>query len=61
MFLLLEEAPDTFGYMILGYAFFSVVMIAYVASMYVRNRNLKRDLETLESIQAEEAKPTKRQ
>lgn len=42
--------PDTSSYMVLGYVFFFVVMGIYVASLYVRNRNLKRDLETLEAL-----------
>jgi hypothetical protein len=53
--------PDTSYYMNLGYVFFFVVMGIYVASMYIRNRNLKRDLEMLESLAAEEeAKPAKK-
>jgi hypothetical protein len=45
----------------LGYAIAFITMGIYVASMYIRNRNLKRDLETLESMLAEEkAKPAKK-
>ncbi|MBI5946036.1 MAG: hypothetical protein HY864_16865 [Chloroflexi bacterium] len=54
--MLLETTPDTSGYMIAGYVFSFVVMGIYVFSMYLRNANLKRDAETLESLQAEEAK-----
>ena len=50
-----ETTPNTSGYMIAGYILAFTVMGIYVASMYIRQRNLKRDLETLESIQA--AKP----
>lgn len=57
---LLETTPDTSGYMILGYSVFFITMTIYIASLYIRNRNLKRDLEILESIQAEEAKPKKK-
>jgi len=58
---LFEPTPDTSYYMYLGYSLFFIVMGVYVASMYVRNRNLKRDLEALESMQAEEeAKPAKK-
>lgn len=60
MTFLLEEIPNTINYMILGYTFFFIVMGIYVASMYIRNRNLKRDMEMLESMLAEEAKPTKK-
>lgn len=42
--------PDTSGYMIAGYAVAFIVMGLYVASLYVRTRNLKRDMETLEEM-----------
>jgi len=54
--MLLDATPDTSGYMIAGYVFSFVVMGIYVFSMYLRNANLERDAETLESLQAEEAK-----
>lgn len=57
---LLETTPDTSGYMIAGYVISFVVMGIYVASLYIRNRNLKRDLETLESMQMEKPKKAKR-
>lgn len=52
----LETIPDTSGYMIAGYVFAFVVMGVYVFSLYLRNVNLKRDAETLESLQAEKSK-----
>jgi hypothetical protein len=51
---MLETTPDTSGYMIAGYVFAFVVMGIYVFSLYLRNANLKRDAETLESLQAEQ-------
>jgi hypothetical protein len=51
---MLETTPDTSGYMIAGYVFAFVVMGIYVFSLYQRNANLKRDAETLESLQAEQ-------
>ena len=48
------DTPDTSFYMNLGYGLFFVVMGVYVASLYVRNRNLKRDLETLEALDEDE-------
>ena len=42
--------PDTSGYMIAGYAIAFIVMALYVASMAMRNRNLKQDLTTLEEM-----------
>ncbi len=56
---LFESTPDTSFYMILGYLVSFITMGIYIASLYIRNRNLKRDMEMLESIQAEE-KPTKK-
>ncbi len=52
----LETIPDTSGYMIAGYALSFITMGIYVASMYIRNANLKRDLETLESLEKETKK-----
>ena len=45
-----ETTPDTSGYMIAGYALSFIVMALYVASIYVRNRNLKQDLTTLQEL-----------
>ena len=47
------QTPDTSNYMILGYAIAFIVMGIYVFSMYVRNRNLKRDIETYESLESD--------
>ena len=46
-----EAIPDTSGYMIAGYAVSFIVLGIYVLSLYLRNTNLKRDAETLESLQ----------
>ena len=45
-----EPTPDTSGYMIAGYAIAFIVMGLYVASLYLRNRNLNRDVETFEEL-----------
>ena len=42
--------PDTSGYMIAGYAVAFIVMGIYVTSLYIRTRNLNRDMETLEEM-----------
>jgi len=42
--------PDTSGYMIAGYAVAFIVMGIYVASIYIRTRNLTQDKETLEEM-----------
>lgn len=48
----MENTPDTSQYMILGYAVFFIVSAIYIVSLYVRNRSLQRDLETLEDLDA---------
>ena len=47
----LEATPDTSGYMIAGFVVAFATMGLYLASLYLLNRNLNRDLDTLESIQ----------
>lgn len=42
--------PDTSFYMNLGFAVTFITMGIYVASLYLRERNLKRDLEMLEAL-----------
>ena len=46
-----EATPDTSGYMIAGYAITFIVMALYVASMYVRSRNLNQDMTTLRELE----------
>ena len=58
---LLETTPDTSGYMIAGFLVTFVTMGIYVPSMYIRNRNLKQDVEALESMQTEKPKTMKKQ
>ena len=43
--------PDTSGYMIAGYAIAFITMALYVASLYLRGRNLNQDLATLEELE----------
>jgi hypothetical protein len=45
-----EAIPDTSRYMILGFTVAFTVMTLYVFSLYIRNRNLQRDLNTLDEI-----------
>jgi CcmD family protein len=53
--LLLQEGPaDTTSYMIAGYAVIFVVMLLYLISLFVRQRNLQKDLEVFEEIQADQ-------
>ena len=55
----MDITPDTSGYMIAGFVVSFVTMGIYIVSLYIRNRNLKRDIETLESMQTEKPKTTK--
>ncbi len=45
-----EITANTDGYMIAGYAVAFIVMALYVASIYLRARNLNRDLTLLEEM-----------
>jgi len=49
----METIPDTSGYMIAGYAVFFIVSAIYLLSLFVRNRSLQRDLETLANLESE--------
>ena len=52
---LLHEGPaDTTSYMIAGYAIIFGVMLLYLISLLVRQRNLQKDLEVLEEIQTDQ-------
>lgn len=57
----MEITPDTSSYMIAGFIVTFVTMGLYIASLYIRNRNLQQDVETLESMQNEKPKITKKQ
>ncbi len=50
---LLQPPPDTSGYMIAGYVVIFGVMLLYLISLVVRNRNLKADLDVLNEMQNE--------
>ena len=54
MFFFQEPPPDTSGYMIAGYAIFFVVMAVYLASLFIRWRNLNQDLRMLEELEEEQ-------
>jgi len=45
------EPANTDNYMIAGYIVSFVTMGIYLLSMYIRARNLKRDLETYEAME----------
>ncbi len=52
-----QLTPDTSIYMIAGYVAFLLIAVIYLASLLVRERNLRRDMETLESLKAEAQPP----
>ncbi len=53
----LQTTPDTVNYLILGYFFLIGLPVLYVISWFVRRRSLERDIETIESLKADEPKP----
>jgi cell division protein FtsL len=55
----MEITPDTSNYMIAGFVVSFVTMGIYIVSLYIRSLNLKRDIETLESMQDEKPKSKK--
>jgi hypothetical protein len=50
----LDPTPDTVNYLVLGYIFLVGLPVLYVLSWFVRRRSLERDLETIESLKADE-------
>ena len=54
-----QGTPDTSIYMIAGYSIFFVISVIYLASLFIRTRNLHRDLDTLESLQEEKQAPVR--
>lgn len=46
-----ETTPDTSSYMIAGYAITFLVLAVYVVSLYLRNRNLKQDMDMLAEME----------
>ena len=49
--IILEQGPiETTNYMIFGYAVIFGVMAIYLVSLFLRHRNLQRDLEVLEEL-----------
>jgi hypothetical protein len=50
---LLHVPADTTNYYIAGYAVFFTVMTLYLASMFIRNRNLKKEYDLLVELDQE--------
>jgi hypothetical protein len=52
---MLQRAPaETTRYMVAGYSVIFSVMFLYIISLFIRHRNLKRDLEILNEMEAKE-------
>jgi hypothetical protein len=52
---ILQQAPaETTRYMIAGYSVIFSVMFLYIVSIFIRRRNLKRDLEILNEMEQKE-------
>ena len=50
-----SSIPDTSGYMIAGFVISFLVMGLYVASLFIRNRNLNQDKAMLEEMDKSES------
>jgi hypothetical protein len=46
----MEPTPDTSTYMFAGYIIAFLVMGIYIFSLYIRTKNLKAELEVLETV-----------
>lgn len=55
--LFLDTTPDTSFYMLLGYAVFLLGPALYIATWFLRRRNLQKDRELYHSLAAENKKP----
>jgi CcmD family protein len=52
---LIQQAPaETTRYMIAGYSVIFSVIFLYIVSIFIRRRNLKRDLEILNEMEVKE-------
>ena len=52
--LLQQPTPDTFSYLLLGYAVLLGMPLLYVLSFIVRQRNLEKDLQLIETMREEQ-------
>ncbi len=52
---LVQQAPaETTRIMIAGYAVIFSIMLLYIISIFIRQRNIKRDLQTLQELEYQE-------
>ena len=54
--MLLDQTPNTVGYMIAGYVVFFGLPLLYIVSWIVRQRNLEKDIELIETLSEEKKK-----
>ena len=52
----MSATADTMGYMIAGYTVIFSIMIIYVISLIVRQRNLRQDEQLLQELEEKEQK-----
>lgn len=52
----MEGPANTLSYMLAGYGIIFGVIIVYVASLFIRARNLRQDEEILEKMQEKQGK-----
>jgi hypothetical protein len=53
--MMLQEGPaQTTNYMLIGYAVIFGSMLIYVISLYLRQRNLERDLELMKELEKDQ-------
>ncbi len=51
--------PETTNFMILGYAVTLIILFALIGYLVLKARNLRAELQTLESLEAEDKAETK--
>lgn len=51
--MLLDTTPDTFGYMLAGYIVFFSLPLLFILRLWLRQRNIKKDLEMMEELKGE--------
>lgn len=51
---MIQQAPaETTSYMIAGYSVIFSIMLIYIISLVVRNRNLKRNIKSLRELEGQ--------
>lgn len=52
--LIQSSTPNTVGYLIVGYVIIGGIGLLYVASLLLRQRSLRRDVEVIERLYSDE-------